>query len=106
MLDEETRNYLPGGTATISVNTCSRRVEKDIEDDEQLGRWSGSTYQLGNNKRLNVITAYRVIDQPITTNNSKSTSSQQFHRLRERGTNTIKPRRKFTMDFITQVEEK
>jgi hypothetical protein len=50
MLDEEKRIYLPGGTATISVNNCSKRVENDIEDKEKLGRWSGSTYHLGKKK--------------------------------------------------------
>jgi hypothetical protein len=89
---------LPGGTATVSVNSIVSRNESNIEDDYKMGRWTGNTYQLGDDFKLNVITAYRVIDQTITTRNSMATNSQQHQLLLKRGIEE-KPRKQFIKDF-------
>jgi hypothetical protein len=57
---------------------------------------------LGRGKKLNIITAYCVIEQKVTPSNSMSTNSQQHHLLILRGINDAKPRVQFIMDFNEQ----
>jgi hypothetical protein len=61
--------HLPGGTLTQPVNQLVKRWERQINDKFNMGRWTGTTYCLGNDKKLNIITAYWVIDQKITASN-------------------------------------
>lgn len=96
--------YLPGGTLSLTANKMVNRIESDIQDKYGMGRWTGTTYQLGNNKKLNVITAYRVIDSKITTKNVLSTNSQQYYLLKERDIDA-KPRKQFIEDFCKQFKE-
>jgi hypothetical protein len=97
-------DHLPGGTLTLSTNKLVNHWEKDINDKFNMGRWTGTTYRLGDGKKLNIITAYRVIDQKITASNSLSTNSQQFFMLKDRGIDT-KPRKQFIDDFCEQFQE-
>jgi hypothetical protein len=69
-----------------------------------MGRWSGYEYNIGNNKKLYIVTAYRVIDQPVTINNQLSSNSQQFYMLQHRGIVDTKPKRQFIIDFCEQFE--
>jgi hypothetical protein len=96
---------LPGGTCTITFNQWVDKIEKTIEDNHQMARWTGTTYRLGNNRKLHYITAYRVIDQPITTKNTLASNSQQHRRLLERNILNVKPRKQFIEDFIQQFSE-
>jgi hypothetical protein len=80
-------------------------LETIIEDEHHMGRWSGTSYRVGNGKRLNIITAYRVVQQKITLNNSMSTNAQQKILLQLRGIMEEKPRRQFIIDFINQFKE-
>jgi hypothetical protein len=64
------RVHLPGGCATITLNYTVNRIEKRIKDKYDMGRWTGNSYRLGDDHKLNVIRAYRVIDQKITSKNS------------------------------------
>jgi hypothetical protein len=70
-----------------------------------MGRWTGTTYRLGNNKRLHYITAYRVIDQPITTKNTLASNPQQHNILITRKIDNVKPRRQFIDNFIHQFKD-
>jgi hypothetical protein len=99
------RVHLPGGTATLTLNNTVNRIERIIKDKYDMGRWTGNTYRLGDGRKLNVITAYRVIEQKITSRNSMSTSSQQHHLLQLRGIKDTKPRTQFRKDFIEQFRE-
>jgi hypothetical protein len=95
---------LPGGTLTLTTNALVNRYENPIKDKYEMGRWSGMTYRIGNNRKLNVITAYRVIDQKITTTNSMSTNSQQHFMLKDRNVNN-KPRRSLLLTFVNNLSQ-
>jgi hypothetical protein len=69
-----------------------------------MGRWTGYTFRLGLDCKLNVITAYRIINQPITSSNTMATNSQQNELLQKRRI-TTKPRKQFIQDFCDQFKE-
>jgi hypothetical protein len=94
--------HLPGGTATFSRDGVVSKIEKSIQDDYHMGRWTGSTFRVNNDMKLNIISAYRVINQKVTPSNSMSTNSQQHHIMRSRGIDDVKPRTQFILDFCTQ----
>jgi hypothetical protein len=41
------RNYLPGGTATVTTSNITKNISKHIYDKHNMGRWCGTQYQLG-----------------------------------------------------------
>jgi hypothetical protein len=96
--------HLPGGTLTLTTNKLVNHWEQDIIDKYNMGRWTGTTYRLGEGKKLNIITAYRVIDQKIKPSNSLSTNSQQHFLLKKRGIEN-KPRKQFINDFCEQFQD-
>jgi hypothetical protein len=49
-----------------------------------MGHWTGNTFHLGNNIKLNVITSYRVIEQELTSINSLTNNAQQPEVLLDR----------------------
>jgi hypothetical protein len=57
----------PGGTATITVNELTHKSEAKILDKDQMGRWTGKCYRVNKHQKLNIIKAYRVIDQKVTS---------------------------------------
>jgi hypothetical protein len=98
-------NNLPGGTCTITTNSWVDKIDKIITDDHNMARWTGTTYRLGNNRKLHYITAYRVIDQPITAKYTLASNSQQHRILQTRNIPNSKPRSQFIIDFITQFQQ-
>jgi hypothetical protein len=98
--------HLPGGSATFSRDNIVNKIESSIEDEYHMGRWTGSTYRLEDNKKLNVISAYCVLDQKVTATNSMSTNSQQHQILRSRGITAVKPRTQFIINFCQQFKSK
>jgi hypothetical protein len=104
--NKSTNCNLPGGTASVTVQSMVNKIEQTIEDDNHMGRWTGTTYRISKSKKLNVISAYRVIDQQVKANNSMSSNSQQHHMLANRDIHDIKPRRQFIIDFCNQFKEK
>jgi hypothetical protein len=96
---------LPGGSTTVTFDKMVDRLEKIIEDKDKMGRWTGATYRVGSSKKLNIITAYRVIDAKITIHNSITTNCQQTQLLKNRNIYETKPRRQFILDFIDQFQE-
>jgi hypothetical protein len=104
-IDSNHKNIsLPGGTLSLTIGHMVNRIEIEIVDKYGMGRWSGNTYQLGNQKKLSIVTAYRVNDQPVTAKNIISTNSQQHHLLKKRNL-CEKPRRQFIIDFCEQFKQ-
>jgi hypothetical protein len=99
------RVHFPGGCATITLNNIVNRIENLIKDKYDMGSWTGNRYRLGDGRQLNVITAYRVIDQKLTSKNSMSTNSQQHHLLQLRGVIDTKPQTQFIKDSIETFKE-
>jgi hypothetical protein len=54
------RAYLPGGTMVTTVGKWNSKICGQIFDVHHMGRWSGTSYQVTNDKKLHIITAYRV----------------------------------------------
>jgi hypothetical protein len=48
----------PGGTATLINGTLVSRKISDIRDQSGLGRWSGFSFHIPDNKELHILTAY------------------------------------------------
>jgi hypothetical protein len=96
---------LPGGTTTITVNAMTHKIESSIVDKYQMGRWTGNCYRINQQQKLNIITAYRVIDQKVNSRNSLSTNSQQHQMLKMRNIIDTKPRAQFIADFNEQFSE-
>jgi hypothetical protein len=99
------KNYLPGGTSTITTSNISKNISKHIYEKNNMGRWSGTQYQLGNGYYLNVISAYRVCKQTVNTSNSLSTYTQQHFLLKNKGIENPNPREQFIDDIISQFQE-
>jgi hypothetical protein len=97
--------HLPGGCASVTIEKLVSKIESNIDDRYNMGKWSGVKYRINKAKRLNVITAYRVIDQPVTANNSLSSNSQHYHTMLNCGIDTVKPRRHFITDICKEFEE-
>jgi hypothetical protein len=100
-----TKRYLPGGTTTISMGRMSKQVRHHIYDSKNLGRWCGTTYNLGNNKKLHVVSAYRVCQQAVNRTNSMSTYTQQHFMMKKRGIDNPNPREQFIVDFVSQFKD-
>jgi hypothetical protein len=58
--------YLPGGTATITVNNWNSRIEKQIYDTNNMGRWTVACYNISDKGKLYIITGYRVCETKVT----------------------------------------
>jgi isocitrate lyase len=86
-------------------NKLTTRIETIIQDKPNMGRWMGFTYQLGNQNKLHIITAYIVNEQKVTSINSMSTNAQQFYMLQARGISTVTPRQQFITDFVDQFHD-
>jgi hypothetical protein len=100
-----TKIHILGGCASITLNNMVNKIESSLDDQNKMGRWTGFKYRISKQMRLNITTAYHVIDQPVTGSNSLSSNSQQYHEMLNRGIENIKPRRQFIIDFCDQFEK-
>jgi hypothetical protein len=97
--------YQPGGTLqTCTGHWVSRCIGKII-DDRHMGRWTGQTFQLKQQKTLSIITAYRPCKRNNVNNKSTSSSTyrQQTVLLMEEGIDDPDPRQMFIDDMITLI---
>jgi ribonuclease HI len=97
--------YQPGGALqSCTGHWVSRCIDK-IHDNRNMGRWTGQTFQLKQQKILTVITAYRPCKR--SNINSKSTSSSSYRQqtvmLMEEGYNDPDPRQIFIEDMISLI---
>jgi hypothetical protein len=94
-------DYLPGGTMQMATGQWSCRIEKELSDENNKGRWSGHKYRLQEDKSIFVLTAYRCCKQTaIETTTPLTASNQQIIISREMGIDNPIPRR----DFYTDLE--
>jgi hypothetical protein len=97
---------LPGGTASITLDRLTSYITGKIYDNERMGRWTGTSYRVSNNKHLHIITAYRVCpNNTKSETNSLSTYSQQYAMMIEKGYEKPNPRKQFITDFISQFKK-
>lgn len=99
----------PGGTAQIITNNCTSRVLERGTDPFGLGRWTYAVLRGANNRKVVLITAYRVCSQAISTAGQTTSTAQQFRKLSKRMREVnmmedLKPRRQFIMDLQAWIE--
>ena len=69
--------YKLGGTHTILHPTLQPKVTTHSDDPRGMGRWSWATIRGRQNRKLNIITVYKVCNQPIETARPLTSISQQ-----------------------------
>jgi len=95
--------FKPGGTITMALNNWTNRVIHK-GTDQYLGRWSYLELIGKHNKRLIVMSSYRVCNQPFNAT-SQTVTAQQIRLLQAKGIVTPKPRTAFLNDLIKQVQQ-
>jgi exonuclease III len=97
--------YLPGGTMTITTGSWTSLIENQIYDCAKMGRWTGAQYSLSDDKKLILISAYRVCQGSAVESASLSTYNQQFMMMKTNGVKEPDPRKQFVDDFIMQFKK-
>jgi hypothetical protein len=46
-----TKIHIPGGCASVTVNSMVHRIKSNIEDQHKMGQWTGVKYRIGKEKR-------------------------------------------------------
>jgi len=101
--------HQPGGTLQIITSDWTSRILEKGTDPFGLGRWSYAIMRGAGNKRIAMITAYRVCTQSINTIGETTATAQQFRQLskqmREHDTvDDPKPRWQFIIDLQAWIE--
>jgi len=99
--DSNTPGYQPGGTITLALDPWTSRVVQR-GSDTPLGRWSFLEFLGKDNKRLIVVSGYRVGNQKFDAA-SNTVMAQQMRLLQAQGIQKPKPRRLFIDDLIAQT---
>jgi len=97
--------YLPGGTASITMGNAVGRISPQGKGSDRMGRWTYTTFNRTDNTKLTIITAYQVNRTP--TNQIGITAwHQQRLQLDQEGKTSIHPRKAFIDDLIKFITEK
>ena len=99
--DSSDSNILYGGTALISMGSCSHRALKSGEDTSGLGRWVWTLFAGRNRTKLRIISGYR--PNPDSSDSTGSVYSQHERYLRSIHDDR-NPRRAFVADLKAALE--
>jgi hypothetical protein len=99
----------PGGTLQIITNNWTSRILEKGTDPFGLGRWTYTIMRGAHNKKVVIITAYRVCIQSVTSAGLTTATAQQYRDLsrktREHNIGEdLKPRKQFIMDLQAWIE--
>ena len=101
---EPTTFQQSGGTATTAYGGWTTTIRKSIiKDPTGLGRWSGVIVGGKQDKRLAIITGYRVCDQSRTAAGESTSYAREWEYLREQGIESPDPRQQFLTDMTAQI---
>jgi hypothetical protein len=95
---------LPGGALLLSTGKTTGRVNGYINDNKQMGRWTGTIYNTGKNNKLLVISAYRPCNTKVIGTFSTSTYAQQLAIAATQGEKNPDPRKLFVDHLIAQYK--
>jgi hypothetical protein len=104
--------HQPGGTLTFLANNWTSRIIDKGSDPFGLGRWSYVTLRGSGEKRITLVTAYRVCVQSIQSCGDTTSTAQQFRELSKiwRQQEALDadpiPRRQFILDLQAWLEHK
>eukprot|EP00978_Attheya_sp_CCMP212_P003376 scaffold6986_cov35-Attheya_sp.AAC.1 len=93
----------PGGTCMGVTGAYVGRVSESGEDPHGLGRWSYVSLAGQNDRKLYVVSAYRVSQDHNSTGDATA-HKQQMRLLRQRGINNPNPRKQWCDDLLALVE--
>jgi hypothetical protein len=93
-------SYQPGGTLTAITSKYTGRVLKPINDDLQMGRWSGFTLSTNFNTNLHILTVY----QSVLSEGIHSSYKQQESKLLDLGFQNPNPTAKLLADLQELVK--
>jgi len=94
--------YKPGGTLLLTLDPWTSRIISHGSDNT-LGRWAYQEFLGRNDKRIIIISGYRVCNQKFDAA-SMTVSAQQTRLLQVKGIHKPKPRKQFITDLITQIQ--
>lgn len=102
-------DYKPGGTATIVVDHWTSRVIDKGVDPFGLGRWSYLTLRGKGDKRITLVTGYRVCENTPASAGVKTAFMQQYRGISAKlcaGNKSAdpNPRRQFILDLQAWLE--
>jgi hypothetical protein len=92
--------YQPGGALTAITSKYSGRITGKINDDKNLGRWSGFTLSTNFTSEIHIVTVY----QSVVSDGLHSAYKQQQHRLQQLGKKNPDPRKTLLEDLQQLVE--
>ena len=90
--------YQPGGTALIVGQPWSGRATMQ-DDTSGLGRWTEATLTGKADRKVTIISAYRVTQNRIENCGPFTAFTQQWHLLRMKGISSPDPREQFFVDL-------
>jgi hypothetical protein len=101
----------PGGTINIITDNWTSLVIEKGNDPFGLGCWSYIVLRGAANKRIMIITAYRVCQQSVKAIGTTTAAAQQYRKLSKlhresRITDDPIPRKQFIMDLQSWIEYK
>jgi hypothetical protein len=88
----------------MTVNNWNSRIEKQIYDTNNMGRWTGAAYNILDKGKLYIITGYRVCESKMTSDKSLSSYAQQYALLIEKGIQNPSPRTQFCLDLRDYIK--
>ena len=100
--ERTTTAYQPGGTTTLVVNKWVSHICGSGQD--ALGRWSYITLKGKQERKVTIISAYRVCENSLDQAGPTTCWKQQWRQLRKKGYSCPDPRKRFLSDFKTFLE--
>jgi len=100
--EKSDHRYQPGGTLTLALGKWASRVISRGHD-EPLGRWSFLELVGQHNKRIMMISAYRVCNQQFDAT-SNTVTAQQTRIMQQNGVRTPNPKQQFITDLIDLIK--
>ncbi len=99
----------PGGTLQIITNNWVSRILEKGTDPYGLGRWTYTIMRGAHNRKVVIITAYRVCIQSVTSAGLTTATAQQYRELSKKTREhnigeDLKPRKQFIMDLQAWIE--
>jgi len=95
--------YKPGGTLLLTLAPWTSRIVNH-GSDPLLGRWTYQEFLGKNDRRVIIVSGYRVCNQKFDAA-SNTVSAQQIRLLQAHGLSNPNPRKLFLSDLITQIKQ-
>ena len=102
-IDSSTLQQSGGTVSTVNGGWTTSVRKSIIKDPTGLGRWSGVIIGGKQDKRLAIITGYRVCEQSRTSAGENTSYAREWEYFRDQGIDKPNPRQQFLTDMTTQI---